>query len=77
MSPNEANDLFFASELKGILVHPEIERRLSLEGLNCYLSMNYVPGPWTLVEGIGKLPAGHWLASTRGPYPHGGVLADS
>jgi asparagine synthase (glutamine-hydrolysing) len=55
------DDLFFASELKGILVHPEIERRLSLEGLDCYLSMNYVPCPWTLVDGIEKLPPGHWL----------------
>ncbi len=54
-------DIFFASELKGILVHPEIERRLSLEGLDCYLSMNYVPCPWTLVDGIEKLPPGHWL----------------
>jgi asparagine synthase (glutamine-hydrolysing) len=54
-------DLFFASELKAILVHPEIERGLSLEGLDCYLSMNYVPSPWTLVEGIEKLPPGHWL----------------
>jgi asparagine synthase (glutamine-hydrolysing) len=54
-------DIFFASELKGILVHPEIERRLSLQGLDCYLSMNYVPSPWTLVDGIEKLPPGHWL----------------
>ena len=51
-------DLFFASEFKGILVHPEIERRISLEGLEAYLSMNYVPSPWTLVDGIQKLPAG-------------------
>jgi asparagine synthase (glutamine-hydrolysing) len=55
------DDLFFASELKGILVHPEIERRLCLEGLDCYLSLNYVPSPWTLVEGIEKLPPGQWL----------------
>jgi asparagine synthase (glutamine-hydrolysing) len=55
------DDIFFASELKGILVHPEIERRLSLEGLDCYLSMNYIPSPWTLVDGIEKLPPGHWL----------------
>jgi asparagine synthase (glutamine-hydrolysing) len=55
------NDLFFASELKGILIHPEIERRLSIEGLESYLSMNYVPSPWTLMDGIEKLPPGHWL----------------
>jgi asparagine synthase (glutamine-hydrolysing) len=54
-------DLFFASELKGILIHPEIERRLSLDGLDCYLSMNYVPSPWTLMDGIQKLPPGSWL----------------
>lgn len=54
-------DLLFGSELKAILVHPEIERRLSLVGLDCYLSLNYVPAPWTLVEGIEKLLPGHWL----------------
>lgn len=54
-------DLFFASELKGILVHPEIERRISMEGLESYLSLNYVPSPWTLVDGIQKLPPGYWL----------------
>ncbi len=55
------DDLFFGSELKAILIHPEIERRLSLDGLDCYLSLNYAPCPWTLVEGIEKLPPGHWL----------------
>ncbi len=54
-------DLFFGSELKTIFIHPEFERRLSLNGLNCYLSLNYVPCPWTLVEGIEKLPPGQWL----------------
>jgi asparagine synthase (glutamine-hydrolysing) len=54
-------DIFFGSELKAIFIHPEIPRHLSLSGLDCYLSMNYVPCPWTLVEGITKLPPGHWL----------------
>lgn len=54
-------DLYFASELKGILEHPEVERRLDLDGLNSYLTSNYVPGPRTLVEGIEKLPPGHLL----------------
>jgi asparagine synthase (glutamine-hydrolysing) len=59
-------DLFFASELKGILIHPEIERQLSLDGLDCYLSMNYVPSPWTLIDGIQKLPPGSWLEWQNG-----------
>ncbi len=59
-------DLFFGSELKAILIHPEIERRLSLAGLDCYLSLNYIPSPWTLVEGIEKLPPGEWLEWSNG-----------
>ena len=55
------DDLYFGSELKAILAHPEIPRQLSLAGLDCYLSLNYVPCPWTLVEGIEKLPPGFWL----------------
>ncbi len=54
-------DLYFASELKGILEHPEIERKLSGNGLHHYLSLNYVPGPYTLIEGVDKLQPGHWL----------------
>jgi asparagine synthase (glutamine-hydrolysing) len=59
-------DLYFGSELKTIFVHPEIERCLSLDGLDCYLSLNYVPAPWTLVEGIEKLLPGEWLEWRRG-----------
>ncbi len=54
-------DILFGSELKAIFVHPEFDRRLSLAGLDCYLSLNYVPCPWTLADGIEKLPPGHWL----------------
>jgi asparagine synthase (glutamine-hydrolysing) len=54
-------DLFFGSELKALLVHPEIDRRLSLAGLDCYFALNYIPSPWTLVEGIEKLAPGGWL----------------
>jgi asparagine synthase (glutamine-hydrolysing) len=59
-------DLYFGSELKAIFVHPEIDRALSLDGLDCYLSLNYVPCPWTLVDGIEKLPPGNWLEWRRG-----------
>jgi asparagine synthase (glutamine-hydrolysing) len=54
-------DLYFASELKAIFIHPEIERTLSREGLDCYLSLNYIPAPWTLINGIQKLPPGTWM----------------
>ena len=59
-------DLYFGSELKAILIHPEVERWLSSDGLDCYLSLNYVPAPWTLVEGIEKLLPGQWMEWRRG-----------
>jgi asparagine synthase (glutamine-hydrolysing) len=55
------DDLYFGSELKAILVHPAVERRISTEGLHHFLSLNYVPGPYTLLDGIEKLQPGHWL----------------
>ncbi len=54
-------ELYFGSELKAILDHPEIPRVLDLNALQYFLSLNYVPCPHTLVEGIEKLPPGYWL----------------
>jgi asparagine synthase (glutamine-hydrolysing) len=59
-------EIYFCSELKGILEHPEVDRRLDLDGLNCYLRVNYVPAPFTLVRGIEKLFPGHFLVWERG-----------
>ncbi len=55
------DDLYFGSELKSIFCHPEISRRLDHSALQHYLSLNYVPCPRTLVEGIEKLPPGQLL----------------
>lgn len=54
-------DVLFGSELKTIFVHPEVERRLNPAALDCYLSLNYVPSPMTLVDGIEQLPPGEFL----------------
>jgi asparagine synthase (glutamine-hydrolysing) len=62
-------DLFFGSELKTLFAHPEIDRTLSLAGLDSYLALNYAAGTSTLVEGIEKLPQGHWL-EWRGGKTH-------
>ncbi len=55
------DDLFFGSELKTLFAHPDVERTLDRTGLSHYLSLNYVPTPFTLVEGIRKLSPGHWM----------------
>ena len=57
----KGGDIYFSSELKGILHHPEVDRVLNLDALNCYLRLNYVPAPSTLVQGIDKLLPGHFL----------------
>ena len=62
----KGKDIFFGSELKAILINPEIERNLSLEGLDCYLSLNWVPAPWTLVDGITKVMPGTWVEWRNG-----------
>lgn len=59
-------EIYFGSELKCILAHPDVPRRICLRGLNCFLSLNYVPGPFTLIDSIAKLMPGHILEWHRG-----------
>jgi asparagine synthase (glutamine-hydrolysing) len=57
----KGEDLYFGSELKVLFEHPEVERRLDLDGLTYYLSLNYVPQPYTLAAGIDKVRPGNFL----------------
>ena len=57
----QGQDLYFGSEMKAILLHPELDRRLNPAALERYLSFNYIPGTATMVEGIEKLAPGNWL----------------
>jgi asparagine synthase (glutamine-hydrolysing) len=59
-------EIYFGSELKCIMAHPGVPRRISTAGLDCFLSLNYVPGPLTLVDGIVKLMPGHMLEWRNG-----------
>lgn len=56
----------FASELKGVLQHPLVERRIDLASLSKYLTFEYVPAPGTIFEGIKKLQPGHYLVYKDG-----------
>ena len=53
--------LIFASEIKAILEHPEIPRKVDEEALYHYLTFFTTPAPSTLFAGIRKLPPGHLL----------------
>lgn len=51
----------FASELKSLLVLPFVERKLDRQSLFHYLSLMYVPGERSIVDGIRRLPPAHFL----------------
>jgi asparagine synthase (glutamine-hydrolysing) len=55
----------FASEIKAILEHPEVERDVDETALYDYLSFLATPAPQTLFKGIKKLAAGHRLMINR------------
>jgi asparagine synthase (glutamine-hydrolysing) len=58
--------LVFGSELKTILTHPAVERDLEPRALDLYLTLEYVPAPFSIFKGIYKLPAGHYLEYEAG-----------
>lgn len=62
----DEQEIYFGSELKCIMAHPGVPRRISTAGLDCFLSLNFVPGPLTLVDGIVKLMPGHMLEWRNG-----------
>jgi asparagine synthase (glutamine-hydrolysing) len=53
--------LLLASEVKALLVRPEVRRELDVEALDQFLTYEYVLAPRTILKGIHKLPAGHYL----------------
>lgn len=55
------NQFVFSSEIKGILVHPESKRQLNPAALRQYLTLEYVPAPHSMFEGINKLPPAHYM----------------
>jgi asparagine synthase (glutamine-hydrolysing) len=56
--------LLFASEIKALLCHPEVNRQAEPAAIDYYLSLRLIPPPLTMFRGISKLPAAHWLEWT-------------
>jgi asparagine synthase (glutamine-hydrolysing) len=51
----------FGSEIKCILQYPPFPRRIDLEAIHHYLTLQYIPDPWTGFTGVRKVPPGHRL----------------
>jgi asparagine synthase (glutamine-hydrolysing) len=60
--------LVFASELKALVEHPSVERRINLLALRKYLQYEFVPSPHTMLEGIQKLLPAHRLIFEGGRW---------
>jgi asparagine synthase (glutamine-hydrolysing) len=63
---NDGRTLSFASEAKALLELPGVERRIDRTALHSYLNLGYVAAPFSLFEGIAKLPPASMLVIEGG-----------
>ena len=62
--------LLFSSELKALMVHPDLEREIDPYAVEDYFAYGYVPEPKTIFKNTFKLSPGHTLTIKRGlPMP--------
>lgn len=60
----------FGSELKSLLVHPQLRRDMDPAAIEEYFALGYVAEPRTIFSGTYKLPPAHTLTLRRGqPMP--------
>lgn len=62
----ENKTLIFASEIKSILKYPGIKKELNNNALDLFLTLEYIPAPFSIFKNINKLPAGHILIYENG-----------
>lgn len=51
----------FASELKSLLQDPSVSRKIDRQSLSHYMTLLYVPGRQTIIEGIYRLEPGYYF----------------
>jgi asparagine synthase (glutamine-hydrolysing) len=58
--------LVFASEVKGLLAHPQVSPTVSEEGFASYLTYEYLPGELSILDGVRKVLPATWLTFDAG-----------
>jgi asparagine synthase (glutamine-hydrolysing) len=53
--------LVFGSELSALLAHPNVPRDIDYIALDQFLTLEYIPSPRSILQGINKLLPGHYL----------------
>ena len=54
-------ELFFSSEMKGILQCPQVPRGIDYDAMDHFFTYGYIPSPMTIFASVRKLPPGHYL----------------
>lgn len=65
----EDGRVLFASELKSIMLCPEVSRTIDPYAVEEYFAYGYVPEPRTIYKAVAKLPPGHVLSLRHGQSP--------
>jgi len=62
----QGQTFLFGSELKALRVHPAFNAQINRDALALYLHLGYIPQPYSIYQGIWKLPPGHLLSLCAG-----------
>jgi len=57
---SQNSKFIFSSEIKAILEHASVSRKLNMEAFTHYMRLLYVPAPYTLFQNIRKFPSAHY-----------------
>lgn len=66
VAPLSDGSMAFSSELKGLLAHPLLRREIDPLAIEDYLTWGYVPDHRSILKGVTKLAAGHFLLARHG-----------
>lgn len=58
--------LYYASELRSLLHLSEFSRQIDPGAFRLYVTLNYIPAPWTIWKAAKRLEPGHWLKVKNG-----------
>ena len=65
-----SDSILFGSELRALQQHPHWHGEIDRDALALYVRFGYVPDPYSIFQGVEKLPAGHYLEIVPGqPLP--------
>jgi asparagine synthase (glutamine-hydrolysing) len=62
----QGKTFLFGSELKALRAHPDFDPEINRDALALYLRYGYIPQPYSIYQGIRKLPPGHILSLGAG-----------